>query len=225
MKNTRTVLIEKINDGRKISALTDLPELNPDIIKLIQKQYPDAFESNGIYYFGTIDLTEKTDVTDPCYGRKEYCRLTLPTLRGKYHCFRFDGTAKLFDDGWMFAIHEHAVDSSDIEWETIGIAGVDSGKIGIFDRKPGLSGSEVNEVDKLTSDYSATMKIESRDAFLATRFGGDGIYFVDGLPSAENDAIYIGLAVNFTPADELNPGYASHLDLQQYMNMQVRMGY
>ena len=83
-------------------------------------------------YVCKIDIPDGfVDVTDPCYGRDEWCRMTnIDVKSGKYNCFSLVGEMYLWRRPYRCRIqHEDFAASSitDDRWRHIGRVGVDSG--------------------------------------------------------------------------------------------------
>lgn len=90
-----------------------------------------------IYYIGYLELQDKVDITDPCYDRDTWCRMTTDCKAGTYY-----GFVKEVDCGdWGKRIAQISISQkhkfSDITgMECIGSIGVDAGLAGFFNNKP-----------------------------------------------------------------------------------------
>lgn len=83
---------------------------------------------------GTIQLSDKIRITDPCYSPDTWCAGTLDILPGRYNCF----SQKVDTGDWGIRIatlevrHEDYLEIDATEPTKITV-GVDSGQCGIFD--------------------------------------------------------------------------------------------
>lgn len=89
------------------------------------------------YEIGTFDLGTEVDITDPCYDKGVWCRMTTECQPGTY-----TGYAYISDEGeWGERVAEISIFKDDIKCETedmelIGNIGVDAGLAGFFNNKP-----------------------------------------------------------------------------------------
>lgn len=104
-------------------------------------------------FVGTMVLGNKVDITDPCYDKGTWCRMTTKCKPGTYY-----GYADMVDEGeWgervaSIQIYLDDVQVDDSELESIGRIGVDAGLAGFFQDKPDFNDDEWNELcDKLAS--------------------------------------------------------------------------
>lgn len=89
------------------------------------------FEKENI---GTIQLSDKIRISDPCYSPTTWCAGTIDILPGKYICF----SQKIDMDDWGIRIASIEIRHEDYQTieadKTTSIdVGVDSGQCGIFD--------------------------------------------------------------------------------------------
>lgn len=124
-------------------------------------------------------LKDKLDITDPCYDKDVWCRITVPCLEGEYTC-HYD-TVEIEDWGKrvksIWIKHEDFQNADD--WEFVGTIGVDAGLAGFFDDKPDFDDKEWEELcDEIFDKNVIETKFEGRDAFFTQSGIGDGVYDV-----------------------------------------------
>lgn len=94
-------------------------------------------------YVGTIILGTKVDITDPCYNKDVWCRMTVDCEPGEYK-----GYVEMIDEGdWGMRVASVSIFKGDKIWgveemECIGSIGVDAGLAGFFNDKPDFNGDE-----------------------------------------------------------------------------------
>lgn len=131
-------------------------------------------------YVGKIELNRKIDITDPCYKKGTWCRLTTECEPGEYH-----GYVNMSNKGdWGIRVASLSIfkDRKKVplkKMECIGTIGVDAGLAGFFNDKPDFSNEEWTEL---------CHAIETGDAwnmyngiFSSSGFG-DGLYQVFANP-------------------------------------------
>ncbi len=97
-------------------------------------------------YVGTIELGTKVDITDPCYDKNVWCRMTTDCEPGTYK-----GYIEMSDEGdWGMRVATVSIFKGDKIWrieemEFIGTIGVDAGLAGFFNDKPDFKGNEWSE--------------------------------------------------------------------------------
>lgn len=157
---------------------------------------------------GSINLTDKTDATDPCYDRSTWCRKNdINTIPGKYNCY----AARYRLDDCIAAciiVHEGYKMPDRYEWDEIDTIGVDSGMAGFFNNKPDFKDfmkeycNTVFAMDKErdSDDPEADTYIiptQNGDSF-ATRSGwGDGGYPLSGVRERGGSGSYYALQIEF----------------------------
>lgn len=88
-------------------------------------------------FVGKFELGNKVDITDPCYNKGVWCRMTTDCKPGTWY-----GYATISDEGeWGDRVATLCIyldDRKDPEpdWELIGNIGVDAGMAGFFRDKP-----------------------------------------------------------------------------------------
>ena len=129
-----------------------------------------------IEYVGTIELETKVDITDPCYNKDVWCRMTKDCEPGKYK-----GYVEMIDEGdWGMRVSSVSIFKGNKIWgieemEYIGNIGVDAGLAGFFNNKPNFSDTEW---------YGFCAKIENGYAWnlyngiFSCSGYGDGVYSV-----------------------------------------------
>lgn len=91
-------------------------------------------------YVGTINLGSRVDITDPCYDKSVWCRMTTDCEPGEYK-----GYVEKQDEGdWGIRVSSITITKEDKEWTPcemnyIGQIGVDAGLAGFFNDKPDFS--------------------------------------------------------------------------------------
>ena len=94
-------------------------------------------------YVGTIELGTKVDITDPCYDKDTWCRMTTDCEPGEYK-----GYVEMSDEGsWGMRVAKVSIFKGNKicgidEMEYIGSIGVDAGLAGFFNNKPDFSDNE-----------------------------------------------------------------------------------
>lgn len=87
---------------------------------------------------GNLILDDKVDITDPCYDKGTWCRITTECQPGVYV-----GYVDIVDCGvWGMRVGAITICREDVlidgvfDWECIGDIGVDAGLAGFFNNKP-----------------------------------------------------------------------------------------
>ena len=95
-------------------------------------------------YIGKLQLNDKVDITDPCYDKDVWCRMTSECKSGEY-----TGYATIDDvgNGWEKRVVSIAIYKDDKivdidSMELIGNIGVDAGLAGFFNNKPDFNDDE-----------------------------------------------------------------------------------
>lgn len=134
---------------------------------------------------GTIELSDKVFISDPCYNTDTWCTVRICNVTpGTYHCKVRMKDKRVKE---LIAVHESALGlKSRISWEYAGSAGVDSGQMGIMDYE---HFDKLNEVEETKDNwYDIVCKITlNEDAGIADKHSavcssgyGDGSYPVYG---------------------------------------------
>ena len=142
---------------------------------------------------GTIELSEKVFVSDPCYDTDTWCTVRMKdVVPGTYHCrvrmlkdpLSVCGTKRVKE---LIIVHESIKDwKKSLKWEYAGNAGVDSGQMGIYDYD---HFDKLNKVEETKDNwYDIVCKITlNEDAGIADTHSavcssgyGDGSYPVYG---------------------------------------------
>lgn len=160
---------------------------------------------------GTITLTDKTDVTDPCYDQDVWCRMNnVKTVPGRYDCYveRLEGDDTV---AACIVVHEGNSVPKDNRWRLLGTIGVDAGMAGFFVNKPDFADGEWKEyVDKVIAADKKLDKgdpdrdgyiipTKNGDAFFTTSGWGDGAYDVYGVG---NGTAYYALKIVFLTEED-----------------------
>jgi len=107
-------------------------------------------------YVGTIELGTKVDITDPCYDKDTWCRMTTNCEPGEYK-----GYIEMSDQGdWGMRVASVSIFKGDKIWEIeemeyIGNIGVDAGLAGFFNNKPDFNDEEWYEFCDKIEDGNA----------------------------------------------------------------------
>ena len=143
----------------------------------------------AINKIGTINLQNTVDVTDPCYNKDVWCRMTVKNVQpGAYECY-----ACLKDDGsWGVRVSRARIvlaDGSDVakstmervqrgrSWRFIGDIGVDAGMAGFFADKPDFGDDEWSKL----CDWIFHGENEGKMAYIKTfHNGSDGFWTESG---------------------------------------------
>lgn len=160
---------------------------------------------------GTINVPDgEIDITDPCYNRDVWCRMTKKIVKGRYNCFIEEINYGSYSYGDDIRVGEIIISlaekdqfvakkviSTKRNWEKIGTIGVDAGLAGFFVNKPDFNDDEwyalcnkLAEIDKIVrnkGDYnerSVTTKINRKPTSQRTRYyfmSGDAFFSESGL--------------------------------------------
>ena len=145
---------------------------------------------NPIINTGSIELSGKVVVSDPCYARSVWCMSTgIDVKPGEYATYIFKKDEKKFGIrvAGIMAVHTDYIDSIKETWEPYDSVGVDSGQCGIFDdtvypsdEKSGGEYDDENsfygECCKLTLSDDQGGILESRNGVVSSSGYGDGSY-------------------------------------------------
>ena len=94
-------------------------------------------------YVGKIELGNKVDITDPCYNKDVWCRMTVDCEPGEYKGY----IEKVNEGEWGIRIAAVSIFKGTKIWgveemECIGFIGVDAGLAGFFNDKPDFNDDE-----------------------------------------------------------------------------------
>ena len=137
-------------------------------------------------YIGELRLDGKVDITDPCYDKDVWCRMTTECTPGYY-----TGYAEISDEGeWgkrvaSISIYLNNREVPLSEMKEIGDIGVDAGLAGFFRDKPDYPGDEWSEflhkaglyTKEGNYDYGRNTYIVDYGIFSSSGYG-DGGYLV-----------------------------------------------
>lgn len=127
-------------------------------------------------YVGEIELDGTVDITDPCYDKDVWCRMTVDCDAGLYK-----GYIELSDEGeWGTRVASISIFKGDKIWdieemEFIGVIGVDAGMAGFFDDKKDFNDDEWDELCRRTRKGNAWCLY---DGIFSSSGYGDGEYNV-----------------------------------------------
>lgn len=124
---------------------------------------------------GTMDFHGSVDITDPCYNRDVWCRMTDVKIRkGVYTCIAWHHKDKgTFDSGepycydviGIIGIYLDGVIPCQKDMKEIGSIGVDAGLAGFFHNKPDYA-PETDDFIKIGSQRFPLGKLKSRQEVL-----------------------------------------------------------
>ena len=126
--------------------------------------------------YGTINLPDKIDITDPCYNKDVWCRINnFPITAGVYECY----TVEADNDetgGWGTRIARIGIrkDIAD-NYEEKGSIGVDAGLAGFFNNTPD---SDDEAWIKICDMVNGKDVILTENSFFSSSGYGDGMYYV-----------------------------------------------
>lgn len=134
---------------------------------------------------GTMDFHGSVDITDPCYNRDVWCRITDVKIRkGVYTCIAWHHKDKgTFDNGepycydviGIIGIYLDGVIPCQKEMKKIGDIGVDAGLAGFFHNKPDYTDDEwAAFCDRVRHGDAWLIK----EGFYSSSGYGDGCYGV-----------------------------------------------
>ena len=150
---------------------------------------------------GTLELNDQVDITDPCYDKNVWCRMTTECKPGTY-----TGYAEISDEGGLghrvasISIYKDDIMVPARKMECIGSIGVDAGMAGFFRNKPDfkddewekfMTDSQMRKPDG-SWDYTKHTYIIDYGIFSSSGFG-DGGY--DVFANADRTAFRIEFIV------------------------------
>lgn len=129
------------------------------------------------YFGGTVDIT------DPCYNKDVWCRMTAEVKAGEYACYVWRNTEKGVYDGreykdvrvGVIGIYLDGIIPPAKAMEDIGSIGVDAGLAGFFMNKPDYNDNEWDRICNLIDKGDAWIIDEG---FFSESGYGDGCYGV-----------------------------------------------
>jgi hypothetical protein len=127
-------------------------------------------------YVGEFELNNKVDITDPCYDKGVWCRITTDCEPGMYK-----GYVEKVDEGeYGIRVASLSIFRGNKIWgieemESIGSIGVDAGLAGFFNNKPDFNDLEWNEFCNKINNGNAW---NLYDGIFSSSGYGDGCYNV-----------------------------------------------
>lgn len=121
------------------------------------------------------------DITDPCYDKSVWCRMTAEVKAGTYDCV-------IWKQDWLHVHNKAEMISTEVavigiylngnipmrdKMEQIGTIGVDAGLAGFFMNKPDYTDEQWEDLSESTDDGNAWIKEEG---FFSSSGSGDGRY-------------------------------------------------
>lgn len=141
-------------------------------------------------HYGSIDLPDKIDITDPCYNKDVWCRINnFPITAGIYACY-IDVANDEETCGWGERVARIGIRKDRAtHFEEKGTIGVDAGLAGFFVNKPDYNDKEWNEFVNMTCTGKAW---KTDNGFFSESGYGDGAYRVyAGYKDGEVVEVYI----------------------------------
>jgi hypothetical protein len=132
---------------------------------------------------GTKHFEGTIDITDPCYDRDVWCRMTAEVKAGEYDCHIWRHTSKEIWNGeeykdvrvGIIGIYLDGIIPPQRSMEQIGSIGVDAGLAGFFMNKPDYNDEEWDDLCNSIDDGDAWIR---DDGFFSSSGYGDGCYDV-----------------------------------------------
>lgn len=148
----------------------------------------------GTKHFGGI-----VDITDPCYDKDVWCRMTAEVKDGEYDCIIWNHTEKYEWNGkevkdtrvGVIGIYLDGIIPPQRSMEDIGTIGVDAGLAGFFMNKPDYNDDEWSEFCDSIREGNAWIKDEG---FFSSSGYGDGGY---GVYAYKQNGEIIALEIRF----------------------------
>lgn len=148
-------------------------------------------------YIGKIVLGDKVDITDPCYDKDVWCRMTVNCKPGEY-----TGYAIISDEGeWGKRVASIGIykDNKVVDldsMELIGDIGVDAGLAGFFNNKPDFPDDEWTNFLIESGVWDSNGEHDYDTKYYACGYGlfsesgyGDGSYDVYATPERDGFVI------------------------------------
>jgi hypothetical protein len=148
---------------------------------------------------GTKHFEGIVDITDPCYDRDVWCRMTAEVKAGEYECHIWRQTKKCNYDGreykdvrvGVIGIYLDGIIPAARVMEEIGEIGVDAGLAGFFMNKPDYNDEEWDDLCNSIHDGDAWIR---DDGFFSSSGYGDGCY---GVYAYKIDNEIVALEIRF----------------------------
>ena len=120
---------------------------------------------------GIISLDNKVDITDPCYDKDIFDRITTECVPGEYTGYiavdTFDSRVN------SLAIYLNDEKCNDSDFEEIGVIGVDSGMAGFFNNKQDFGYKEWEQFCNAT-DWSKRAWVGYNGVYSSSGYGDGG---------------------------------------------------
>ena len=148
---------------------------------------------------GTKHFDGAVDITDPCYDRDVWCRMTAEVKAGEYTCYIWRHTEKIKYDGkeyndvrvGVIGIYLNGIIPPQRSMKEIGEIGVDAGLAGFFMNKPDYNDDEWSDFCDSIHDGDAWIRDEG---FFSSSGWGDGCY---GVYAYKQDNEIVALEIRF----------------------------
>lgn len=126
---------------------------------------------------GSLILGDKVDITDPCYDKDVWCRMTTKCEPGEYQGFAEVVNGEYGTRVSSLCIIKKGANCSLKEYECIGSIGVDAGLAGFFNNKPDFNDEEWREFCAHL-DFSKDQTWNDHNGIYSESGYGDGEYNV-----------------------------------------------
>lgn len=148
--------------------------------------------------YGTINLPDKIDITDPCYNKDVWCRINnFPITPGVYECYVVEADNEE-TGGWGTRIARIGIRKDKANhYERKGNIGVDAGLAGFFINKPNYTDDEWHKICDEISGKDVSL---AADHFFSSSGYGDGAYDVY---AGYRDGILVEVYIDFIEEEEL----------------------
>lgn len=123
---------------------------------------------------GNITLSDKVDITDPCYNRNTWCRINDVSVKpGRYTCVAWiSGEGRV----GILGVYRNGRIPHEDRFEAFGAIGVDAGLAGVFNSpKPDYDGEAWSDFCDSIRNGNAWIK---HGGFFTSSGYGDGCYTV-----------------------------------------------
>ena len=140
--------------------------------------------------YGTINLPNIIDITDPCYNKDVWCRINnFPIPAGEYECYTLIANNEE-TGGWGERVARIGIRKGKaMRYEQKGTIGVDAGLAGFFNNKPDYNDEEWQEFCETIRTGNAWL---TPNGFFSSSGYGDGSYKVyAGYNNRELVEVYI----------------------------------
>lgn len=125
---------------------------------------------------GSHEFEGVLDVTDPCYDKDVWCRMSVPVKKGLYSCITWESKDSINESVTrvrIIGIYKDGIIPNEKQMKRIGEIGVDAGLAGFFMNKPDYSQEEWSDFCKSIETGKAWNR---KVGFFSVSGDGDGGY-------------------------------------------------